>query len=95
MTPGGKLAQEDKPISSSRDGTDVSTETNAIQGLHSLTEKTLRLFTMVLVALILAMSLGLAITQLRLRTVRNRLTRLQSEIARARQRSGDMAPPGV
>ena len=48
-------------------------------------------FGVVAVVLILLMGLGLIYGQIRLRTVRSRLIRLQTEIARARRKPGEGA----
>ena len=55
--------------------------------------KNSRLMLLVGVGLVLALCLGLAASQIRLRTVRGRLTRLQGEIAKARRKPTDMPPP--
>lgn len=56
-------------------------------------DKNGRLMLLVGVGLVLALCLGLAASQIRLRTVRGRLTRLQGEIAKARRKPTDMVPP--
>ena len=77
-----------------RHGGDSEADDSArLPGLRGLSSRQVSLLAIVLVSTILLLGLGLAAGQLRLRTVRGRLLRLQTEIARARRRPGDGSPP--
>ena len=57
--------------------------------MWGMTGKTLNLIAVVILVILLLMAMGLVYGQVRLRTVRSRLIRLQNEIAKARRKPGD------
>jgi len=60
-------------------------------GIWCWPAKTLNMIAVCILVIILLMAMGLAYAQFRLRLVRGRLIRLQSEIAKARRKPGDSA----
>lgn len=62
-------------------------------GLRSLTSRQLNMAGIIALVLIALLCLGLAASQIRLHTVRGRLTRLQNEIAKARRKPAESGPP--
>ena len=67
----------------------ITTDVDKMAGLHSMSVRQINSAGIVLVCVILLLSLGMAVAQMRLRTVRGRLLRLQSEIAKARRKVAD------
>ena len=65
-----------------------------LAGLRGLSARQASTIAIVLISVILLLALGMGVAQMRLRTVRGRLLRLQTEIARARRKPGE-GPPGV
>lgn len=80
MTPAGSPSKIKSP-SSSRGG--------RIGGIRGVTQKQFNMIGMAVALVILLLALGLVYAQLRLRSVRGRLMRLQTEIARARRKPGE------
>jgi type III secretion system YscJ/HrcJ family lipoprotein len=67
-------------------------------GLHfpavgGMSQRTTQMLIIGMVAVVMLLALVLAVSQIRLRTVRGRLVRLQSEIAKARRKPDASAPP--
>lgn len=61
-------------------------------GLKKYSNAQLNIFAAGLIGVVLFLALWLIVAQIRLNTVRNRLNRLQNEIARARRRTSEGAP---
>lgn len=62
-------------------------------GLRGLTGRQLNMVGIVGLVFIVLLCLGLVASQMRLHTVRSRLTRLQNEIAKARRKPAEPSPP--
>jgi type III secretion system YscJ/HrcJ family lipoprotein len=86
MTPASAVGRAD------RSDSDVRSTGGGIRGLSA---RQTNMAAIALVILILALCLALAFAQIRLRTVRGRLLRLQGEIARARRKPADAPPPAA
>jgi type III secretion system YscJ/HrcJ family lipoprotein len=85
MTPTGPMSNKNL------DRADADAHGGSLSGVK---EKNLRLALVVFVGVVVALSLVLMATQMRLRTVRGRFERLQNEIAKARRKpNGDSGPP--
>ena len=90
MTPGGRLFGKPGPMTAG-----IEAPRAAEHGLKALSSKQLNLIIAAFVALIAVLGLGLWFAQIRLRAVRGRLIRLQTEIAKARRRPGEsVSAPG-
>lgn len=64
-------------------------------GLRGMSSRQLNMVAILGVVVMLLLCVGIAASQIRLHTVRGRLTRLQNEIAKARRKNGDGAPPAA
>jgi type III secretion system YscJ/HrcJ family lipoprotein len=62
-------------------------------GIRGMSARQTNMLATAAVVIVIVLCLGLAYMQIRLRTVRGRLLRLQSEIARARRKPADSTPP--
>jgi type III secretion protein J len=82
MTPGGGAPQR---------ATDPTDREKPRAGFWGLPTKQLNMVAVVVLVLVLLMAMGLVYAQVRLRTVRGRLIRLQGEIAKARRKPGESA----
>lgn len=92
MTPAGSMMRNER-----QEAADAMQAHGNTMGLHGISEKNLRLAGFVFFGLVIALCVVLAVSQMRLRTVRNRLLRLQNEIAKARRKPTDAppSPPGM
>jgi type III secretion protein J len=84
MTPGGGAPK--------RADTDKGEKSRS--GFWGLPTKQLNMVAVVVLVLVLLMAVGLVYAQVRIRTVRGRLIRLQGEIAKARRKPGDSVVSG-
>lgn len=71
---------------------DVDHSAASVRGLSG---RQVNMVAIVAMAVVVALCVALGVMQIRLRTVRGRLTRLQNEIAKARRKPGDTPPPAL
>lgn len=83
------------PVMSNRPSADLSQATSQLGGswVAKLTKQQINIITGLMIMLILALSSLLIFWQIRLKTVRGKLTRLQTQIMKAQQRQGGESLP--
>lgn len=88
MSPAVAMGRSDRLMDSERGGASSAS-------LAGMSARQTKMAAIALVAIIFLLCLVLAMAQIRLRTVRGRLIRLQGEIARARRKPADAPPPAA
>jgi type III secretion system YscJ/HrcJ family lipoprotein len=89
MSPAAPLGRSDRMMDPDRGGASGGAS------LAGMSARQTKMAAIALVAVIFLLCLVLAMAQIRLRTVRGRLLRLQGEIARARRKPADAPPPAA